>query len=205
MLTKDIDHAGITEIAYRELIRQNVYWLPVDIFKFTYESIVITSFQRYSAITGVPLSDLTDHGCFQDGYVTCNPRTGKRLILYNEQGYPMRIRFTLFHELGHILLGHKQHGFREEAEADYFASQITCPDCLIQLLIERGYDVEAPLLASVFCISKQAASLKLEEYHSLPFITNTEYDDTILRQFGTYFFDRNPRRYIRASIDIVCD
>lgn len=46
----------------------------------------------------------------------------KRLIVYNEREYRRRIRFTLMHEVGHIVLDTDS-----EDEADAFASEILAP------------------------------------------------------------------------------
>jgi len=49
------------------------------------------------------------------------------IIAYNDKKPPKRIRFSLMHELGHHILGHKNDTPENEEEANYFASNILAP------------------------------------------------------------------------------
>lgn len=54
-------------------------------------------------------------------------RGGEWLVCYRADGRPTRLRFTLAHELGHVVLGHESGRPAEEREADHFASCLLCP------------------------------------------------------------------------------
>ena len=79
----------------------------------------------------------------RQGYVVC----------YRAGGNPARLNFTLAHELGHIVLHHKETGPAEEAEADCFASHLLCPEAVVQCAACRS----AELLARLCYISRTAA------------------------------------------------
>ena len=51
----------------------------------------------------------------------------QNIICYNQQSHEKRIRFSLMHELGHYILGHKEDSDENEDEADYFASCMLAP------------------------------------------------------------------------------
>ena len=39
-------------------------------------------------------------------------------------------RFSIAHEIGHIVLNHRENSYENEKEADYFAGYLLCPDCV---------------------------------------------------------------------------
>lgn len=81
-------------------------------------------------------------------------------LLYNSHANKCRMRFTLAHELGHILLKHHQEELWEDKEADYFASQLLAPRPVFNVLAVRGFDTSNPeLIAMVFRLSKAAAKI----------------------------------------------
>jgi Zn-dependent peptidase ImmA (M78 family) len=56
------------------------------------------------------------------------------IILYNDEMDSNRIRFTIAHEIGHIVLGHEYSCEETESEADYFARNLLVP---MGILIHR--------------------------------------------------------------------
>ena len=98
------------------------------------------------------------------------------VILYNEAETPQRIRFTIGHELGHIVLGHVQPGEhtrqnREprpgdspaEQAANRFAADLLAPACVLWGLdLHRAEDI-----ARVCKISIQAAQFRAERMEIL--------------------------------------
>lgn len=97
-------------------------------------------------------------------------------MLYNETCTPERIRFTVAHELGHIVLGHVSPGGitianREpdpqddpkEIAANQFAARLLAPACVLW-----GLDLHtAKEIAQVCRISKQAAEFRAERMNVL--------------------------------------
>ena len=98
------------------------------------------------------------------------------VILYNELETPQRIRFTIGHELGHIVLGHVRPGEytrqnREpqpgddpmEQAANRFAADLLAPACVLcGLDLHRAEDI-----ARVCKISIQAARFRAERMEIL--------------------------------------
>ena len=79
-----------------------------------------------------------------------------------------RIRFSLMHELGHILLDHKASSVKNEDEADYFASCILAPRIMIHhLRLNNKYSkVTADDIHDYFDISISASNRALMDYHN---------------------------------------
>lgn len=50
-----------------------------------------------------------------------------KVVAYNDKKPQKRTRFSLMHELGHHILGHKSDSSQNEEEANYFASNILAP------------------------------------------------------------------------------
>lgn len=98
------------------------------------------------------------------------------VILYNDAEMPQRIRFTVAHELGHLVLGHVQPGEhtrqnREpqpgdnptEQAANRFAADLLAPACVLWGLdLHRAEDI-----AKVCKISIQAARFRAERMEIL--------------------------------------
>lgn len=72
----------------------------------------------------------------KDGFSCLNPNNSKCEIYYNDRKYPNdRIKFTIPHELGHILLGHLLYSHEETKtekwQADLFANELYCPQAFM--------------------------------------------------------------------------
>lgn len=84
----------------------------------------------------------------QDGYALAR-QVGSApleyLILINERNPAQRIRWTIAHELGHIMLGHferQRHDHRAEREANHFAKALLMPLCVLDhLRVRSPYDI----------------------------------------------------------------
>lgn len=63
-------------------------------------------------------------------------------IFYNDDRMPERIRFTILHEIGHIVLEHMEHSDVAEAEANFFAKYAIAPPPIVHLFNpEDPYDI----------------------------------------------------------------
>jgi len=87
-----------------------------------------------------------------------------------------RQAFTIAHEIGHIILGHKKkvdlfyrtqadsfdgQSQEEEKQANYFAASLLMPKELVEKFWETHHDIE--LLAAYFGVSRTAAYWRLKE------------------------------------------
>lgn len=108
----------------------------------------------------------------------------KPIILFDQEKPPVRIRFTIAHELGHLILGHvtperdvdpdwEQRQIETvEADANQFAARLLAPACVLW-----GLGVHTAEEISRFCnISKQAAQVRAERmtilYQRKKFLTS---------------------------------
>lgn len=98
------------------------------------------------------------------------------IILFDEKALPARARFTIAHELGHIILGHVKPGSvttvnrephpndaPEEQAANQFAARLLAPACVLW-----GLDVHTPEEIISLChISRQAAIFRADRMEEL--------------------------------------
>lgn len=106
-------------------------------------------------------------------------RIGKmKLIAYNEKKPRVRIRFSLIHELGHHILEHKNDSNENEAEANYFASNLLAPR--IAMYYAKLKAVSS--VAELFEISASAAYYAAQDF--------SEWCQDIC-QVGMHSYDKN--------------
>lgn len=190
-----INYHDITTIAYTELLHQGVCGIPVDPLKFKFDDgIIVTSLQRYCRMVDSAIELATCGGFFDDGYAVKELRPGLNLILYNQEKYDPRMRFTILHEIGHIRLGHKKHGPVEENEADFFAAQLLAPNVLIREIALRKYPISKECLMSTFWISGKCAERKLRFLSEYPAAVQNELDGKILTLFNKYLIFNLPQK-----------
>ncbi len=82
-------------------------------------------------------------------------------IYYDDTQIHARIRFTIMHEIGHIVLDHTHDNDISDAEADFFAAHILVPPMLVYALdtrnnmdpttIQRVFDVSAEMAEIAYC------------------------------------------------------
>ena len=124
-----------------------------------------------------------NHCSLQEIFLLCESQSGcthydvsndRYLVLFNSStannNVIGRIRWTLAHELGHVVLNHlpyiAEHNFNNlsnpelEAEADYFAAAFLCPMPLFnQLHIQSASDIQ-----NTFGLSYEASEVRWKEY-----------------------------------------
>jgi len=110
--------------------------------------------------------------------LTIKPKnSGKPIIIISPHSSPLRQRFTLAHELGHLILKHNSNGRsllqlfmrtpdpllqRFDREADIFASEILLPlPHFRNYAVQYDYNVE--ILSDIFCVSVSAVRIRLNE------------------------------------------
>lgn len=142
------------------------------------------------------------------------------LIVYDERiGYDKRIRWTIAHEIGHIVLGHlidfdktalNRGGLTEneykvlEAEAHYFACELLSPKTIIRRFRQLIGDANG--IAALCDISYDAAVIRIKELARLDF-DYYEPENAILRNFFGYLelhglYSVNAGRLSSETIDI---
>jgi hypothetical protein len=123
---------------------------------------------------GIPLfrySQLTEpkkKNCLQ---VSNDAFTLQNAIFYNDH-FPHieRQRFSLMHEVGHIVLGHTGNCAENEKEADFFSSNILAPRSAMYHL----HCVSVKKICNTFNVSCMAANRIANEYQTYCFWENKE-------------------------------
>lgn len=175
--------------AYETIIRQKEFSFPINLKNLDLGSykINVISLQEYSAITNIPLYKLTSNSLFNDGYTYF--KNGNAYIFYNDdietEGRKM---WTISHEIGHIVLGHSTQCDKNEKEANFFASQLLAPQCVLKELVKNGAHITPNYLSTKFHLSKEASENCLNSLSKI--IDNdyatTEYDDIVINLFKPY-------------------
>lgn len=193
------------DASWQCLLRHNVCTLPVSMSKiFRAEGIPIGRYCDNAAqIRQGGLGWLMDN----DGFTIRNS-AGQIYVYYNEQCTPQRIRFTLAHELGHIVLGHlesKQYSLRNreplderdpaERDANVFASRLLAPACVLwRLGIHTPEDIARLCQISITAAQFRAERMAVLYRREADWIARTgrscflrsAWERQVLSQFGAY-------------------
>ena len=76
-----------------------------------------------------------------------------RGIAYNDKMPQHRIRFSIMHEIGHIVLDHSEHSQLAEAEANFFAQYMLAPTPTLQYILP----LVASKVSNLYNISEECA------------------------------------------------
>lgn len=185
---------GITTLAYQTLVELKLTEFPIPAKKIKCKGVTITSYQKYSRVTGLSIQEITRGNELKDAFLMKGLRPGLTLILYNKDSIDSRMKHTLWHEVGHIKCGHKAHGPQEEIEAHFFASQANAPNALIKEIAKRGYTININLLTRHFGLSQDSAQKKIDYLNKYHFSHVNEYDEILQMQFASFINSKFPHK-----------
>jgi len=138
----------------------------------------------------------------------------KNLICYNDLKQSGRIKFSLMHELAHILLGHQgDHTTTQEQEANFFASNILAPRMAIHYArCKNSNDV-----AKIFEITNEAAQYAFEDYRRWYRWVKYHKMNSFDKAMYSYFYNEEQGKFIYSikqcaycgddiynSLDYIC-
>ena len=188
-----MNYKKIRDLAWNILIKNGVSELPVNIYKICkQEGINVFSYKVSESF--IESMGLTEEAELNDAFSMGNT------IFYNEEKSEQRRRFSIAHELGHILL-HSDIEFkiynREplpcelpiEAEANAFAARILAPLCVLQFLNLNS----AREISEVCNISYTAAEAR---FSRLCEIRKRNKERRSEKNHGTFLLSRLERRVI---------
>jgi Zn-dependent peptidase ImmA (M78 family) len=153
---------------------------PIDCFYIldTYN----ISYQKYSS-----QSKEKEEQCLM---ISDDAFTLKGRIFYNANRIPGRIRFSLMHELGHILLNHQQAYHEEqEQEANFFATHILAPRIAIQQLECKNF-VDTSI---TFDITNESATYAFDDFRRWQRMRHYYKDGLYEREFRSHFYNINQK------------
>lgn len=139
-----------------------------------YPNIKICSYSCAAQKLNVSHSEFTyQYASSEQGFTVADRPNNRYIIYYNDFKDTTTTKFTLAHELGHIILGHTNDNEIADKEANCFARNLLCP---IQIII--GFQLETVSdYTNCFHISEPMAvasicNKKSDEYY----ITKQNYD-----------------------------
>lgn len=133
------------------------------IFEAEYPPVDVESMARKLGIDiqAEPLGEVS-------GSLNTDRSTGLAVIRVRRDHVPWRQRFTIAHELGHLMLGHANDsttcyrftGGAEETAANRYAADLLMPLWMLEpLAIKHGADTA--LLAKIFEVSEEAMNIRI--------------------------------------------
>lgn len=192
------NYQNARDAAWRILLDCGVEQLPVNLTDICKKLGVRV--RKYEDTRGLPEAALQTDGLTFFSW-------GRPVILYNQDKPPMRIRFTIAHELGHLVLGHVAPGQQTtvnrepsptddpvETAANQFAARLLAPACVLW-----GLDIHTPEEIAQLChISQQAAQFRAERiavlYRRERFLTSP-LEQQVYERFQPFIKEaRDPRR-----------
>ena len=124
----------------------------------------------------------------------------KRIIAYDENKSPFRIRFSIMHELGHIMLGHSRECAYNEQQANFFASNILAPRMAIHFAQCRNEDD----VSSVFQISREAGSYAFQNYRLWKESAAREVSDVDEAMYRHFYHDEREEFIYSIKPCMIC-
>jgi Zn-dependent peptidase ImmA (M78 family) len=130
MRLTDSRYEEIKQLITDLLCDYSISTLPIDVFLLAQKmAIKVYKYSEFIVDERIKIISAS-----QDGMSCYITDTMSYIILYNDEMDSNRIRFTIAHEIGHIVLGHEYSCEETESEADYFARNLLVP---MGILIHR--------------------------------------------------------------------
>lgn len=177
-------------------------------------TINLFTFKEFCNMTGYELDELINYGGSDEAFHI--KKGNKFAIIYNENVYKKRLRFTLAHEYGHYIMEHKGMGYKqtpilqdrnrtklEEYEANSFASCLLFP---LNVRYKYGHIISAADASDMFDISYRAAEIALKIFNEHMDNGLEDYISTFEhRQMETYmsFLDEMLREHVEEYNKIM--
>lgn len=151
--------------AYQSLLKLSENQLPIDILSICKrcKRTAVFSYTEANRHYGIPMELMlqVSEYAYVDRRCTDVPAW---VLLYNDDPFytsASRLRFTLAHELGHIVLSHQADDVVANIEANLFAQHILCPGPVLAAVIREG-NASPSFLCSVFGVSKATLDIALQ-------------------------------------------
>lgn len=182
----------------------NMLQLPFDILRAVswIPKSLIFSYREFASMHNITVETVSRYAESEDGVTHYDKCSGGHIILYNDNKPRGRQRFTVGHEVGHVLLKHllilsistaAQNNFYGisdiviEQEADLFSGIVLCPFPVL-----KNIGVNSPSQIQKICdISTQASLIKYEQYIEWSrYHRKTAWENDITKLFSKYIQDQ---------------
>ena len=157
LLGKDYDKIEqmVVNLLYKTVYKNGSGNFPIDPFEIAkYNGYKI---KPYSKLDEKAIRLLLNHGISGASIKNDN---GEFVIYYDDCDGKQRQRFTIMHEIGHIMLGHKQDSDYAEKCANYFASYSLVPTSMVGLF--NCYNLVD--ISKKFNVSSDCAGIAFERF-----------------------------------------
>ena len=120
---------------------------------------------------------------------------GAYIIFYNQDEPDYRVRFSIMHEYGHYILGHKMNLNKadrlyqtQELEANCFAAQLLMPEQILRECTTRHKKLTVDFIIESFNVSDEAADKRIKTLANTVYEWRSreerEFDDIILMRYA---------------------
>ena len=126
----------------------------------------------------------------------------QEILFYNNQKPKTHIRFSILHELGHVVNGHsfafesEERAKVKEIETNFFAAQLLMPEQLIREFQRRGVTISKEFLMKTFVVSKEAAEKRLTTLRKINWnrrsFEEKQFDEGIVLKYSEFLDSIKP-------------
>lgn len=180
------------------------YEVPVDVFNHLDKiGVLVATVEEYLEFCR---ADKIESALkIQDARCIFDPKTNHYIIIYNHKKPASRIRFSLAHELGHIIMGHLSDEVTEinrgglddhtyyfyEGEANVFAGNFLAPPILIyERARETNGKISISSIAGLFKLSELAAERRLQDFRCWTRKNAFSSEVSIRKKYGVFSHPR---------------
>ena len=190
------DYCNATNAAYETLIKYKEFSFPIGIFHIFRQinNVRLYTYDQLMSRFGISSENFLPSSDY--GYNICDPIKQRYIVAYNSQKEETSIRFTLAHELGHVVLGHTYDGTVEDKEANCFARNLLCP---IPVIKEMNLQTEDEYI-DTFYVSEPMAYCAIKhrssDYYYISTNNYTAVVDNVYKEYtGTSFAEMYRNSY----------
>lgn len=183
------DYKKATNAAY-ELLETYEGRLPViNVFELirSLPNVIVKTYGEFARIKGDTYENFLKYCAGSEhGFTIGNVNSAKYLIAYNERKDSSTIRFTIAHELGHIVLKHNVDNKITDKEANCFARNLLCP---IQIIDGFGISSVNDYISCFNISEPMAMAAKAYQSNDRFYITKENYgrfNDVVYCYFSGY-------------------
>lgn len=130
---------------------------------------------------------------------------GRKTLFYNTSKPKNHVRFSILHEFGHDILGHrlthedtKDYGTKE-VETNFFTAQLLMPEQLIRELQIRGVSISESFLMNTFGVSRESANKRRNTLNKINWDWRSSeekmFDEAIILKYAVFLDTIKPSTF----------